>query len=129
MAVVVDEFGGTQGIVTMEDIIEELIGEVFDEHDEIVEDYEQLDERTYLVACSTSLDDFFEKFDVTVEDDENLPQTLNGWVMMMLEALPDVGATFVYEKLHVEVVEISEKRVETVRVTILDANENENEDE
>lgn len=129
MAVVVDEFGGTQGIVTMEDIIEELIGEVFDEHDEIVEDYEQLDERTYLVACSTSLDDFFEKFDVTVEDDENLPQTLNGWVMMMLEALPDVGATFVHEKLHVEVVEISEKRVETVRVTILDANENENEDE
>ena len=129
MAVVVDEFGGTQGIVTMEDIIEELIGEVFDEHDEIIEDYEQIDEHTYVITCSTSLSDFFEKFEIVVSDDENMPQTLNGWVMMMLEAIPDVGATFTYAHLHVEVIEISEKRVEKVRVTLLDQTEEADEEE
>ena len=129
MAVVVDEFGGTQGIVTMEDIIEELIGEVFDEHDEIIEDYEQIDEHTYVVTCSTNLSDFFEKFEIAVDDDESLPQTLNGWVMMMLEAIPDVGATFTHAHLHVEVIEISEKRVEKVRVTLLEETKDDDEEE
>jgi len=129
MAVVVDEFGGTKGIVTMEDIIEELIGDVFDEHDEIVEEYNQLEDGTYLVACTANLSDFFEKFEVEVRDDENLPQTLNGWVMMMLESLPDEGAVFVYNNLHVEVTRISEKRVEEVRVTLLEQTSDEEETE
>ena len=120
MAVVVDEFGGTKGIVTMEDIIEELIGDVFDEHDEIIEEYQQLEDGTYLVACTANLSDFFEKFDIEIRDDENLPQTLNGWVMMVLESLPDVGEVFVHDHLHIEVTRISEKRVEEVKITILE---------
>ena len=120
MAVVVDEFGGTKGIVTMEDIIEELIGDVFDEHDEVIEEYQQLEDGTYLVACTANLSDFFEKFDVEMRDDENLPQTLNGWVMMVLESLPDVGEVFVHDHLHIEVTRISEKRVEEVKITILE---------
>lgn len=116
MAIVVDEFGGTMGLVTMEDIIEELIGDVFDEHDEIVEEYTQLEDGSYKVSCSANLSDFFERFEIEVRDDENLPQTVNGWVMMMLEGLPDVGAVFVYEHLHIEVTAISEKRVEEVHV-------------
>lgn len=119
MAIVVDEFGGTMGIVTMEDIIEELIGDVFDEHDEIVEEYKQLEDGSYMVACTANLSDFFERFEIEVRDDENLPQTVNGWVMMMLEGLPDVGAVFVHENLHVEVTSISEKRVEEVHVILL----------
>ena len=119
MAIVVDEFGGTMGLVTMEDIIEELIGDVFDEHDEIVDEYKQLEDGSYTVTCSANLSDFFERFEVEVRDNENLPQTVNGWVMMMLECLPDVGAVFVYENLHIEVTSISEKRVEEVHVTVL----------
>jgi len=119
MAIVVDEFGGTMGLVTMEDIIEELIGDVFDEHDEIVEEYKQREDGSYTVLCSANLSDFFERFEIEVRDDENLPQTVNGWVMMVLEGMPDVGAAFVHENLHVEVTSISEKRVEEVHVTVL----------
>lgn len=127
MAIVVDEFGGTKGLVTMEDIIEELIGDVFDEHDEIIEEYTQLEDGSYHVLSTANLGDFFEKFEIEVRDDENLPQTVNGWVMLMLESLPDVGATFVYENLHIEVTRISEKRVEEVHVTILEPSEEEDE--
>ena len=127
MAVVVDEFGGTKGLVTMEDIIEELIGDVFDEHDEIIEEYTQLEDGSYQVLSTTNLSNFFEKFEIEVRDDENLPQTVNGWVMLMLESLPDVGATFVYENLHIEVTRISEKRVEEVHVTILEPSKEEDE--
>ena len=104
----------------MEDIIEELIGDVFDEHDEVIEEYQQLEDGTYLVACTANLSDFFEKFEVEMRDDENLPQTLNGWVMMVLESLPDVGEVFVHDHLHIEVTRISEKRVEEVKITILE---------
>ena len=128
MAVVVDEFGGTKGIVTMEDIIEELIGDVFDEHDEIVEEYQALDDGSYLVLCSANLSNFFEKFEIESRDDENLPQTLNGWVMMMLESLPGVGDVFVHNNLHIEVTRISEKRVEEVRVTILELSSEDDEE-
>jgi CBS domain containing-hemolysin-like protein len=128
MAVVVDEFGGTKGIVTMEDIIEELIGDVFDEHDEILEEYHELEDGSYLVLCSANLGDFFEKFEVENRDEENLPQTLNGWVMMMLESLPDVGDVFVHNNLHIEVTRISEKRVEEVHVTVLESS-SENDEE
>ena len=128
MAIVVDEFGGTKGLVTMEDIIEELIGDVFDEHDEIIEEYKQLADGSYNVLCTANLSDFFERFEIEVRDDENLPQTVNGWVMMMLESLPDVGATFVYEKLRVEVTRISEKRVEEVHVSVFEPSEEEEED-
>ena len=119
MAIVIDEFGGTKGLVTMEDIIEELIGDVFDEHDEIIEEYTQLEDGSFHVLSSANLGDFFERFEIEVRDDENLPQTVNGWVMMMLESLPDVGAAFVYENLHIEVTRISEKRVEEIHVTVL----------
>ena len=128
MAVVVDEFGGTKGIVTMEDIIEELIGDVFDEHDEILEEYQELDDGSYLVLCSANLSDFFEKFEIESRDDENLPQTLNGWVMMMLESLPDVGDVFVHNNLHIEVTRISEKRVEEVHVTVLEPSSEDDEE-
>ncbi len=128
MAIVVDEFGGTKGLVTMEDIIEELIGEVFDEHDEVIEEYIENKDGTFTVLSSANLDDFFEKFDIHVDSDETLPQTLNGWVMMMLECLPDVGATIVYQNLHIEVTKISEKRVEEVRVTVLTPSEEDEEE-
>ena len=117
MAVVVDEFGGTMGIVTMEDIIEELIGDVFDEHDEISEDYKELEDGSYIVQCSTELDNFFEKFEIEVDSDEDMPQTLNGFIMKELETFPHVGDVIFYQGLRIEIKKIGPKRIEEAHVS------------
>ena len=128
MAIVVDEYGGTMGIVTMEDIIEELIGDVFDEHDEEeTSDFKQIDETTYLVKCSAELDDFFEKFEIEAPDDEDLPQTVNGFVLKELESIPQKGDMFQHKNLRVEITKIGQKRVEEIKVTVLE-NEEDNEE-
>ena len=119
MAVVVDEFGGTMGIVTMEDIIEELIGDVFDEHDEISEDYKELPDGSYIVKCSTELDNFLEKFGIELENEDDLPQTVNGLIMKELGSFPHVGDSFDYKHLRFEIKKIGTKRVEEVRVITL----------
>ena len=125
MAIVVDEFGGTMGLVTMEDIIEELIGDVFDEHDEITNDYQELPDGSFIVKCSADLDDFFDKFDITVDDEEDMPQTVNGFVQKELESIPHVGDGFDYKNLKIEISTIGPKRVEEIHVTVI---ENEEED-
>ena len=125
MAVVVDEFGGTMGLVTMEDIIEELIGDVFDEHDEITNDYQELPDGSFIVKCSADLDDFFDKFDITVDDEEDMPQTVNGFIQKELESIPHVGDGFDYKNLKIEISNIGPKRVEEIHVTVI---ENEEED-
>lgn len=128
MAIVVDEYGGTMGIVTMEDIVEELIGDVFDEHDEEeISEIRQLDDNTYLVSCSAELDDFFEKFEIEVTDDEDLPQTVNGFVMKELEAIPQKGDVFQYRNLRVEITKIGPKRIEEIKVTVLKDEDSETE--
>ena len=123
MAVVVDEFGGTMGIVTMEDIIEELIGDVWDEHDEVSNDYKELPDGSYVVKCSADLDDFFDKFEINIPDEEDMPQTVNGFIMKELESFPQVGDSFDYAKLHIEIKKIGAKRVEEIRVSIIDEDE------
>lgn len=117
MAIVVDEFGGTMGLVTMEDIIEELIGDVWDEHDEVVNDYKELPDGSFIVKCSADLDDFFEKFELTFPDEEDMPQTVNGFIMKELESFPQVGDNFDYQTLHLEIKKIGAKRIEEVKVT------------
>lgn len=123
MAVVVDEFGGTMGIVTMEDIIEELIGDVFDEHDEISEDYKELEDGSFIVNCSAEFDDFVEKFELKLDDEEDVPQTLNGFIMKELQTFPHVGDTFDYQCLRFEITKIGPKRVEEVHVTKIQEDE------
>ena len=117
MAVVVDEFGGTMGIVTMEDIIEQLIGDVWDEHDEVINDYKELPDGSVIVKCSADLDDFFEHFGIEILDEEDMPQTVNGFIMKELEAFPQVGDTFDYKHLRIEIKKLETKRVDEIKVT------------
>ena len=113
MAVVVDEYGGVVGIVTMEDILEELVGEIWDEHDEVVEDIVRLSDDEWRVSGGASLDDLRELFPIS---DEFESVTVNGWVLEVLGHLPQPGDTFDYGNLHVTVERVARRRVEQVRI-------------
>ena len=113
IAVVVDEYGGTLGIVTMEDILEELVGEIWDEHDEVEEPFRRTGECTYLVDGAVCLSDFCDYFDVR---SQSSAISLGGWSMEPLGRIPEQGARFDYETVTVTVATTAGNRVETVDV-------------
>ena len=113
IAVVLDEYGGTFGIVTMEDILEELVGDIWDEHDEVEEELEKLEDNNYRIDCSMNLDDFCENFEISVES-ENI--SVGGWVMEALGKIPEVGDTFSYEELDITVTDTDFQRVDFINV-------------
>lgn len=117
MAVVCDEYGGTEGIITMEDILEELVGEIYDEHDEIVEYYKKLDDKTYLIKADLDIDDFFEYFDVENNEEYDFNST-SAWVIDVLDKIPDVGDSFDYKNLHIEVTDADNKKVNEIKVIV-----------
>ena len=114
MAVVVDEYDGVQGIVTMEDILEELVGEIWDEHDEVIEDYKKIGEDVYLVDGGANLDDMFELFDIHHKEYD--PVTVNGWVTEQLGRFPKAGDNFDCDNLHVTVEKAERRRATELRV-------------
>lgn len=130
MAFVIDEFGGLLGIVTMEDIIEELIGDVWDEHDMVETPFSENADGSYTVDCSAELDDLFDLFDLKYEDDENeKPQTVNGWLQLRYEGLPDEGESFEFSGISVLVTKCDEKMVREIIVKKCDDEKEEKSDD
>ncbi len=126
MSVVVDEYGGTEGLVTLEDILEELVGEIWDEHDEVVERIRKQEDGSYLISCSASIDDVFQLFDLRMDDDMT---TLSAWVIDSLGHIPKIGDQFTYENLQVTVTKLQRMRVLEIRVDVLpEAAEDEEQD-
>ncbi len=119
MAMVVDEFGGTSGIVTLEDILEELVGEIWDEHDEVEVLYKKVGENTFLVSGSENLEDMFEELGVHPEEEFDVI-SVGGWVTERLERIPKAGEQFSYENLDITVTKANVRRVLEVRVKVND---------
>jgi CBS domain containing-hemolysin-like protein len=122
MAIVVDEFGGTEGLITLEDILEELVGEIWDEHDEIVELFKEQEDGSWLISCSASLGDVFELLNIREDCDAS---TVSGWVIDELGHIPKVGDRFRYENLEVTVTATRRMRVLEIRVRVVPDEEEE----
>ena len=116
MVIVVDEYGGTEGLVTLEDIVEELVGEIWDEHDEVIEEFKKQADGSYLISCSADLTDLFDLFKIKGECDAN---TISGWVMEQIGRIPEEGDHFTAEGLDVTVTKVDHRRVLEIRVVEL----------
>ena len=115
IAVVLDEFGGTIGIVTLEDILEELVGEIWDEHDKVIEEIEKISDTEYQVMGRANVEKVFEMLG---REDEFEVLTVSGWVMEQIGQIPVEGDSFIFENLKVQVVSMAGKRVEKIRITV-----------
>ncbi len=118
MAIVKDEFGGTLGIVTMEDILEEIVGDIWDEHDEIIEQMTKIDDAHYKIKGYADLEDIFEQLGVEMDEDIDY-STINGWVQDQLGKIPYIGDAFTFKNLRVTVLSADTKKVLEVEVEIL----------
>ena len=113
----------------MEDILEELVGEIYDEHDEIREYWHQVDEKTYLVEGDCDLGEMFELFDMEETDDEYDVNTVSGWVIQNMNRIPKEGDTFVADDLFVTIMGADEKLVKNIKVQLLEKEEEETDEE
>ena len=115
MAVVSDEYGSTAGIVTLEDVLEEIVGDIWDEHDEIVEEIKQTSEHEYIVSGMASIEKLFEELDIDEEPEEDT-STVNGWAMEVLGRIPEEGDSFEALGLTVRVLKMDGRRIEHLHV-------------
>lgn len=119
MAVVLDDFGGTCGVVTLEDILEEIVGDIWDENDTVEEDFCQLDETHFRLSGSVSLDDLLWEADLEQFEDEFDSTTVGGWITELNGGFPTLGQELVWKNLRLKVDALDDRRVLQVSVEIL----------
>lgn len=117
MVVVVDEYGGTEGLCTLEDIVEELVGEIWDEHDEVIEEFQKQADGSYLISCNAALTDLYDLFALKGSCEAN---TVSGWVMEQIGRVPEEGDRFQSDGLDVTVTKVDHRRVLEIKVVVLD---------
>ena len=117
IAVVLDEYGGTAGIITLEDVLEELVGEIWDEHDEEI-NYFRESGKDVIVDGNAPLSDFFEHFALSGEEEKFDTTTLSGWLIERIGEIPKTGFKFNYLDLEIEITKATVKRILQVRVSV-----------
>ena len=116
LAVVTDDYGGTMGIVTMEDILEELVGDIWDESDEVENNFVEKADNLFEVSGDMNIYDMFENLDMNLKNFEAEYSTVGGWVLETLEHLPETGEAFTFENLTITVLEVEDQRIQRVLV-------------
>lgn len=123
LAIVTDEYGGTLGVVTMEDVLEELVGDIWDETDKVEEEIQVVEDGVFRIDGDTPVHELIElmDWDESIFDFES--ETVGGWCIEMLETFPDEGSSFSFRNVDVTVCEVEERRVKMVEIRVKDEQE------
>ena len=125
MAIVLDQYGGTEGLVTLEDIIEELVGEIYDENDEVVHEFEKLSDNRYKVSGALTIGNFLEYLELDEKTIDTECNSVGGWVMELLEHIPTEGECVSYDDMEIKVTNIDEQQIKSIEITITNIDDTE----